>query len=94
MFWNRAFGHNMIITYNGQDLFIAYGFMYLCTKVFFNSLEQCMFWSRKFGHNMIITYNGQIKIKKMCLCTWVHFFLLMVVFFLKSMKYKKSLFFR
>ena len=31
MFWNRTFGHNMIITYNGQDLFIVYGFMYLCT---------------------------------------------------------------
>ena len=37
MFWNRTFGHNMIITYNGQDLFIVYGFMYLCTFFYLKS---------------------------------------------------------
>ena len=54
-----------------------------------------MFWNRKFGHNMIFTYNGQIKIKKdVFMYLGTLFSSNGRFFFLKSIKYKKSLFFR
>ena len=53
-----------------------------------------MFWNRKFGHNMIFTYNGQIKMKKDVIMYLGALFSSNGRFFLKSMKYKKSFFFR